>query len=180
MAKAGSKGILLGHFLKLYEQPEPLVRALLESGELPYAWKESNGKERRSDDGGELPPPGWWKRPECTLIDYERHSVHGLAHIPPFFPPMFFVRVFPAVAPKAKAKKRPGDKFDLVLKILGDLKPVPGLLPAEIERKVLPKVPPELRQRWEKVGPDGRLKPPVSRKVINLAYQEYLKPRSSK
>ena len=49
-----------------------------------------------------------------------------------------------------------------------------------VPQKVLPKVPPELRRRWEKLGSDGRPKPPVSRKVIYGAYQDYLKAHSSK
>ena len=56
----------------------------------------------------------------------------------------------------------------------------PDLTPANVQKKVLPRVPPELRQEWEKRGPDGRTKPSVSRKVINEAYQNYLKARSSK
>jgi hypothetical protein len=79
---------------------------------------------------------------------------------------------------KAKAKGRP--KFDLVLNILVDIKPPPGLAPAEIAKKVLAKVPPELRRRWEKVGPDGQPKPPLSRRLIYRAYQNYLAAHSSK
>jgi hypothetical protein len=79
---------------------------------------------------------------------------------------------------KAKAKGRP--KFDLVLNILVDIKPPPSLAPAEIAKKVLAKVPPELRRRWEKVGPDGQPKPPLSRRLIYRAYQNYLAAHSSK
>ena len=69
-----------------------------------------------------------------------------------------------------------------MLAILADIDQREGLssdlMPADIEKKVLPKVPPELRQRWEKHGPDGRLiKQSVSRKVINEAYQEFLRRR---
>ena len=53
----------------------------------------------------------------------------------PFFPPMFLRRVFPAVAPKSPAKGRPDIKFRLVLEILADIKPAPGLQPSEIKEK---------------------------------------------
>jgi hypothetical protein len=77
---------------------------------------------------------------------------------------------------KAKAKGRPSIKLDLALKIMtDDLKPPPGLLPAEIEKKVLAKMPPDLRRRWQKRGPDGLLiKDAISRTVIYRAYQKYL------
>ena len=53
--------------------------------------------------------------------------------------------------------------------------------PGEEElKKVLPKVPPEFRQRWEKLRPDGKTTQPVSRTVINRAYLDYLKAHSSK
>jgi hypothetical protein len=105
---------------------------------------------------------------------------------PSYFPPGWRWGAQTAPAEPAKPKggrqrrRRPSDKFDLVLRILADIKPAPGLSPAEIQKKVLSKIPPEFRQRWEKVGPDGVLKPAVSRKVINLAYQKHLKVRSGK
>src|SRR5262249_28136162 len=112
-------------------------------------------------------PKGWWLS-KYTKIGYEQHSVQGLRY-PPFFPPMSFVRVFPAVTPKAKRPR--GPKFDLVLAILADIDGLASdLRPAEIERKVLP----EFRRRWEKLRPDDKTEPPVSRKVINLAYQSFL------
>ena len=107
----------------------------------------------------------------------------------PFWPafPMFFVEVFPTVTPAdtpAKAKGRRRTKFNLVLDLLADIVKREGLPcdlePAEIEREDALKVPPEFRRRWEKLGPDGRPKPPVSRTVIYRAYQDYLKARSSK
>jgi hypothetical protein len=180
MAKAGTKGILLGDYIKLYEQPELLVRAQLDSGELRYVWKDAKGKERASDDGGPQPPKTWWLMLEFTKIDRETHEVWGNPQIRPTFPPMFFVRVFPAIAPKTKARGRPADKFDLVLDILGDIDRRSGLAsnlqPAEIERKVLP----EFRRRWAELKPDDKTEPPVSRRVINRAYQKFLGDRSSK
>ena len=182
--KASDRGILLGDYIKLHEQPETLVRAQLDRGELRYTWTEINGNKRASDDGGPVPPKGWWLRPEFTTINRETSEVRGNPQFPPFFPPMFFVRVFPVVAPKAQAKGRRGIKYDLVVGILADIDRDEGLKsdlqPHEIEKKVVPKVPPDLRQRWEKPGPRGRPKPPVSRKVIYGAYQDYLKARSSK
>jgi hypothetical protein len=171
-------GILLWDYIKDYEQPETLVRAQLDRGELRYTWK-SNGNLRASDDGGPQPPKGWWLA-TLTTIDRETSEVRGQAHLAPFFPAMSFVRVFPAVAPKSKAKGRPGIKFGLVLEILADIKPAPGLQPSEIEKKVLPK----FQRRWAKLrpgdqaklGPDGRAKPPVSRRQIYRAYQQYLNP----
>jgi len=178
MAKAGDKGIPLWDYIK-FHAPEPFVRGQLDRGELPYTWTDINNNARASDDGGEQPPKGWWPRPEFTVID-EQSSVRGNAQIPPTFPPMFFVRVFPAIAPKTKARGRPADKFDLVLDILGDIDRRSGLAsnlqPAEIERKVLP----EFRRRWAELKPDDKTEPPVSRRVINRAYQKFLGDRSSK
>jgi hypothetical protein len=103
MAKAGDKGIWPEDYLKQYEQPETHMRAQLDRGELRYTWVDPDGNKRASDDGGSLPPKGWWLLPS-TKIDYERHSVQGRRY-PPFFPEMSFVRVYPPVAPKAKAKR---------------------------------------------------------------------------
>jgi hypothetical protein len=107
MAEAGDKGISLEDYIKDYEQPETLVRAQLDRGELRYTWKDNNGNLRASDDGGPLPPKGWWPRPEFTVIDYEQRSVRGNAQIPPTFPPMFSVKVFPVVAVEHLAQKAP-------------------------------------------------------------------------
>jgi hypothetical protein len=90
-----------------------------------------------------------------------------------------------APKPKPPRRKRTAKKYDVVLAILADIDQSEGLpsdlTPAEIEKKVLFKMPPELRRRWEKRGPDGNLiTKAVSRKVINGAYQDYLKTRSSK
>jgi hypothetical protein len=87
--------------------------------------------------------------------------------------------------PKPPRRKRTAKKYDAVLEILADIDQSEGLpsdlTPAEIEKKVLFKMPSELRRRWEKRGPDDRLiKKAVSRKVINEAYQDYLKVRPSK
>jgi len=181
--QAGDWRILLGRYIKLHAR-ESFVRVQLDRGELPYTWTDSDNNARASDDGGPVPPKGWWTRPQLTAIDRETSEVRGNALVAPRFPPMFFVRVFPAVAPKAKAKGRRGIKSNLVAEILADIdrreRLAPDLEPAEIEKKVLPKVPPELRRRWEKLGSDGRPKPPVSRKVIYGAYQDYLKAHSSK
>ncbi len=178
MAKAGAKGILLFDYIKDYEQPEMLVRKQLDRGELRYTWKDNNGNECASDVD-RLPPKGWWLW-NTLIIDYEQHSVRGNAMFGPVFP-MFFIRVFPKITPKAEDKGHHGiNKFDLTLKILANIKPAVDLKPAEIEKMVLAKVPPEYRRRWEKPGPDGRLKRPISRTVINRAYQEFLKARSSK
>jgi hypothetical protein len=102
---------------------------------------------------------------------------------------MNFVRVYPAVTvadpapePKTSRRKRAAKKYDVVLEILADIDQSEGLAsdlqPADIEKKVLPRVPPALRQEWEERGPDGRLiKQSVSRKVINEAYREFLRRR---
>jgi hypothetical protein len=177
MAKAGDKGIPLEDYIKVHEQPEPLVRAKLDRGELRYTWIDINGNARASDDGGPLPPKGWWLW-NTTTIDREQRSVRGNAQFGPTFP-MFFVRAFPAVTPAdtpSKAKGRPGIKFGLVLDILADFKLASGLQPAEIEKKVLP----EFRRRWAKLRPDDDTEPPVSRTVINRAYQKFLRARSGK
>lgn len=79
-----------------------------------------------------------------------------------------------------RPKRRSDGKFDVALNILVKLNPGPGLLPAEIQKKVLAKLPPELRRRWRKLGPDDRLKPPISRRQIYRAYLAYLAARSSK
>ena len=159
------------------QHPWPFVRNQLDRGELRYTWTDSDNNARASDDGGRVPPRGWWPRPEFTRID-EQSSVSGNAQIPPFFPPMYFVRVFPVVAPKAeaKAKGRPSVKFDLVLAILTDIKPAPGLLPAEIEKMVKP----EFRRRWAKLKPDDDTGGSVSRRRIYEAYQQYLEDLSAK
>jgi hypothetical protein len=86
--------------------------------------------------------------------------------------------------PKPPRRKQALKKYVVVLEILADIDQSEGLpsdfAPAEIQMKVLSKVPPELRRRWEKLGPNGRTKPAVSRTVIYRAYQEYLETRSDK
>jgi hypothetical protein len=175
------KGILLGDYIIKFHAPEILARKQLDNEELPYTWTDPDGNERASDDGGRLPPKGWWPRPEFTWIDCERSSVRGNAQIPPFFPPMYGVRVYPAVSPAAKAKGRPSPKSDLVWDILTEIdqsdEGLPAdLLPAVIDRKVLAL----FRPRWAKLRPDDKTDPPVSRRRIYEVYQEYLKTRSSK
>jgi hypothetical protein len=176
--KRRGRGIALGDYLS--QVPEPFARAQLDRGELPYAWITIDNKARASDDGEELPPKGWWRRPEFTKIDRATSEVWGHPQVAPFFPPMFFVRVFPAGVAKAKAKGRPGIKSDLVAEILADIDRreglAPDLQPAEIEKKVLPK----FRRRWTKRKPDDKTKPPVSRREIFRTYESYLKTRSSK
>jgi hypothetical protein len=181
MAEAGDKGIPLADYIK-FHAPEPLVRTMLDRGELRYEWVDPDGRHRASDDGGPQPPKGWLLA-TLTAIDRETSEVRGNAQFAPFFPPMFFVRVFPAVAPAdtpSKAKRRFGVKFDLVLKILADIDRRGGLAsnlqPAEIEKKVLP----EFRRRWKKLKRDDDTEPPVSRRQIYRAYQEYLEARSGK
>jgi hypothetical protein len=176
MAEAGDKGIPLEDYIKLHE-PEPLVRVKLDRGQLRYAWVDADGNQRSSDDSGPQPPKGWWLM-GLTVIDCERRSVRGCAFLEPTFPPMFFVRVFPAITPAntpSKAKGRPAIKFDLVLEILADIDQREGLAsnlqPAEIEKKVLPC----FRPRWTKLRPDDDTDPPVSRTVIYRAYQEFLR-----
>jgi hypothetical protein len=95
MAEAGDKGIPLEDYIKLHE-PEPLVRVKLDRGQRRYAWVDADGNARASDDGGSQPPKGWWLA-TLTTIDCERRSVRGCAFLEPTFPPMFFVKVFPAV-----------------------------------------------------------------------------------
>jgi hypothetical protein len=181
MAEAGDKGILLGDYIK-FHAPEPYVRGQLDRGELPYTWTDIDNNARASDDGGPVPPKGWWPRPEFTTIDRETSEVRGHPQFPPHFPPMFRVRVFPPVAPKAKARGRPSIKSDLVAEILADIDQEedeglgPNLLPAEIEKKVLP----HFRKRWAERKPADKTDPPVSRKVIFATYQNYLKGRPSK
>lgn len=96
MAKAATKGIALEDYLKV--QPKSLVRVMLDRGELRYEWTNPDGTTRASDDGGPLPPKGWWPRPALTTIDRERREVWGNALLGPVFQ-MYFVTVFPAVAP---------------------------------------------------------------------------------
>jgi hypothetical protein len=93
--------------------------------------------------------------------------------------PAFWKRLARTVKPanpkggrKAKVKAAGRPKFDLVLTILADIKPAPGLPPAEVEKKVLP----VFRGRWAKLKPDDKTDPPVSRTTIYRAYQEYLNP----
>src|SRR5262245_27835527 len=90
MAKAAAKGIPLGDYIK-FHAPEPLVRAQLDGEELRYTWIDINGNARASDDGGELPPKGWWRRLEITKIDRETSEVRGNALFGPTFP-MYFVK----------------------------------------------------------------------------------------
>jgi hypothetical protein len=179
MAKAGAKGILLGDYIKRYA-PEPLVRNQLDRGELRYTWTDINGNARASDDEGPVPPKDWWRRPEFTTINRETSEVRGHPGFPPFFPPMFFVHVFPVDAPKAKAKGRGPVKSKLVEEILADIDRDEGvasnLEPAEIEKKVLP----HFRRRWKELKPDDETEPPVSRTLISRTYQEYHAARSSK
>ena len=190
MAKAGDKGILLWDYIKFHAS-ETFVRVQLDRSELRYTWSDEGNNARASDDGGELPPKGWWPRTDdLTRID-EWSSVRGHALFGPVFP-INRVRVYPTVSaanpppePETSRRKRAGKKYGVVLAIIADIDQREGLssdlTPAEIEKKVLPKVPPDLRQRWEEHGPDGRLiKQSVSRKVINEAYREYLEARSSK
>jgi hypothetical protein len=177
MAKAAAKGILLWEYIK-HHAPEVFVRNQLDRGELRHEWKDINNNARASDDGGELPPKGWWLS-KYTKIDYERHSVEGLRY-PPFFPPMYFVRVFPAVTP-ADTSPEPKTKSDVVLDILIDAdesdEGLPsGLTPVQIWGKVLP----EFRRRWKKLRPDEQPKlghDPVERTQVNRVYQNYLKSR---
>jgi hypothetical protein len=168
-----SAGIWLGDYIKDYELPEQYVRGLLDRRALRCTWKDADNNARASDDGGELPPKGWWLS-KYTKIDYERHSVQGLRY-PPFFPPMYFVKVYPAVTPADTPAKAKG-KFDLVLEILADIKPAPGLQPVQIWTKVLP----EFRRRWKKLRPDDNTDPPVERTTVNRAYQKFLAAPSSK
>jgi hypothetical protein len=106
MAKATAEGIPLGDYIK-FHAPEPLVRGQVDRGELRYAWTEINGNKRASDDGGPLPPRGWWTRPEFTRIDRETSEARGHPQFAPFFPPMFFVRVFPVLAAEHLTPKGP-------------------------------------------------------------------------
>jgi hypothetical protein len=95
---------------------------------------------------------------------------------------MFFVRVFPVAAAKAKppAKVRQSIKADLVADILDAIDWAEGLAanlePSEIEKKMLPHV----RRRWKELKPDDETEPPASRTLIFLTYQEYLTTRSGK
>ena len=95
MAEAGDKGIPLEDYIKLHE-PEPLVRAKLDRGELRYTWVDADGNARASDDSGPQPPKGWWLM-VLTAIDCERRLVRGCAFVEPTFPDMYFVKVYPAV-----------------------------------------------------------------------------------
>ena len=104
MAKAAAKGIPLEDYIK-WHAPEPLVRTMLDRGELRYEWVDADGRHRASDDGGPQPPKGWWTA-NSTTIDRERREVLGSANFGPAFP-MFFVRVFPAVTP---AVERPAQE----------------------------------------------------------------------
>ena len=106
-------GILLWDYIKDYEQPETLVRAQLDRGELRYTWK-SNGNLRASDDGGPQPPKGWWLA-TLTTIDRETNEVRGQAHLAPSFERMSFVRVFPVVTaanppPEPETSRRSGGR----------------------------------------------------------------------
>jgi hypothetical protein len=59
MAEAGDKGIPLEDYIK-FREPEPLVRTMLDRGELRYTWVDADGNARASDDGGSQPPKGSW------------------------------------------------------------------------------------------------------------------------
>jgi hypothetical protein len=99
MAKADRKGIPLEDYLE--EHPETFVRNQLDRGELRYTWTDNKGNARASDDGGELPPKGWWPRPEFTWINRERREVRGHALFGP-------ARCFPlGCSPWARRKKPP-------------------------------------------------------------------------
>jgi hypothetical protein len=190
-AKAATEGIPLWDYIK-FHAPERLVRVQLDRGELRYTWIDAGNNTRASDDGGPQPPQGWWPRSDdLTRID-ETSSVqsHAMfdAMFGPVFPKMNFVRVYPAGTaanpppePKTSRRKRAAKKYGVVLEILADIDQSEGLAsdlqPADIQQKVLPKVPRKFRRRWEKRGADGRLKQSVSRKVINEAYQEFLRRR---
>ena len=65
--------------------PETLVRVQLDRGELRYTWTDETANARASDDGGPLPPKGWWLANLTRSID-ERSSVRGHAMFAPFFP----------------------------------------------------------------------------------------------
>jgi hypothetical protein len=96
MGKATDEGIPLEDYIKLHEQPEPLVRTKLDRGELRYTWVDADGNARASDDGGPQPSQGWWTA-TATTIDSERRSVKGSALARPAFSEMFFVKVYPPV-----------------------------------------------------------------------------------
>jgi hypothetical protein len=165
------KGILIGDYIIKYHAPELLVRNQLDRGELPYTWVDEVGTERASADGGKLPPKDWWRRPEFTWIDCERHSVRGHALFGPVFP-MYSVRVYPAIASAdtPNPKGRLATKYDLVLDIMAEIEIEPGLQPAAVRKKVLP----VFRRRWAKLNPDDDTKPSVSPRTIIRAYREYL------
>ena len=65
------------------------MRAKLDRGELRYTWIDVNDNARASDDGGALPPKGWWPRPEFTRIDRERQLGAGKCLFGPAFPDVF-------------------------------------------------------------------------------------------
>jgi len=134
MAKAAAEGIPLGDYIK-FHAPEPFVRGQLDRGELRYAWTEINGNKRASDDGGPLPARGWWPRPIFTPIDRETSEVRGNAQFAPFFPPMFFVRVYPNHASrKARPRGRPSGAPSVLAEALARLQ---GKDRANIERRRL-------------------------------------------
>ncbi len=129
MAEAGDKGIPLEDYIKVHEQPEPLVRTKLDRGELRYTWVDAYGNARASDDSGPQPPKGWWLM-VLTAIDCERRLVRGCAFVEPTFPEMFFVKVFPAAMPTDKsANSEGGRKFRAVQGELPKLYPPDGEVP---------------------------------------------------
>ena len=104
-ARAG-EGIPLWDYIKFHAS-ESFVRGQLDRSELRYTWTDIDNKVRASDDGGPVPPRGWWPRSDdLTQID-EWSSVQGHAMFGPVFPKMNFVLVYPVVAAAPKAP-RPG------------------------------------------------------------------------
>jgi hypothetical protein len=207
MGKAERDGIPLGGYIKA-NPPEHLVRAALDGGALRYTWIDAHGDHRSSDDGGKLPPQGWWRRPEFTLIDREMSEVRE--HAPwifkphQLFGPMYAVRVFPELAESDELlvvsgtalaeghggaafagrawRKRPSVKSALVAEILADFdKPERGGLAPDLEpAEIEKKVLREFRKRWAERNPEDKTERPVSRTVIFRAYQEYIAARPGK
>jgi hypothetical protein len=134
MAKADDESISLEDLLE--EHPETFVRGLLDRRELSYTWIDARtGIARASTDDGPQPPKGWWTRPIHTTIDRERREVYGPAHIPPFFPKMFSVRIIlssiTAEAKKARQRGRPSSGPLVVAEATARLQ---GSQSADIER----------------------------------------------
>ena len=140
------------------------MRAQLDCGELRYAWNDTTGNHRASDDGGPLPPKGSWR---CTLteIDRERRLVRSIALFGPTFP-MFFVQVFPAIPPPAKAKGRRGIKSGLVAGYPGRHRSARRAGVQSAASRDREEGAAEFRRRWEKLKPDDKIEPPVERTTI--------------